>query len=226
MSTLDMSTLILAQITDLQRRVTAQDAIIESLKLEIIRLSRQNYSQTPSPHSNQFKPLPTPNRNTNRHVAPHGILPKPTIPLTPHSPAMNTSTNGVTPRRRPIVHSEASATGTATVPVPVALSAILNSGETVYIEAPVSRGPDRKFNKFATMETTFDGENLVVTACESIASLVGEKSDKPGTLLFKFFNGLCDAGVSDCRGTKLAPWKWCHVLRGDDKITLDALRAD
>jgi len=105
----DFNTILFAQITDLQGRVSKQDAVITALKAEVDRLSMTRIA----PHS---VPQGVP------HITPQWVphTPNSTSKKTPDAPF-----KGPNPRAKPKV----------SVPYPtMSISDVLNTDETVYME--------------------------------------------------------------------------------------------
>jgi hypothetical protein len=78
--------------------------------------------------------------------------------------------------------------------------------------------------KTSTVLATFDGTDLTVTQCDTVSSLVGLKTAKAGEILFKFMNGLKEAGLLE-RTFNALPWRLASVQRDGQKVTLAQLRA-
>jgi hypothetical protein len=85
-------------------------------------------------------------------------------------------------------------------------------------------GRDENGIKTSTVLATFDGTDLTVTECDTVPSLVGLKTPKAGEILFKFMNGLKEAGLIE-RTFNALPWRLASVQRDGQKVTLAQLRA-
>ena len=107
-------------------------------------------------------------------------------------------------------------------PAPIPLSEILTSGEVVTFG--IFTGRDENGIKTSTVLATFDGTDLTVTECATVPSLVGLKTPKAGEILFKFMNGLKEAGLIENTFNAL-PWRLASVQRNGQKVTLAQLRA-
>lgn len=108
------------------------------------------------------------------------------------------------------------------VPPTLALSEILNAGEVVTFGIFTGRDATGALQT-STAVATFDGTDLTVTECV-VGSLVGLKTSKAGEILFKFMNGLKEAGRID-RPFNALPWRLASVVRDGQKVTLAQLRA-
>jgi hypothetical protein len=105
---------------------------------------------------------------------------------------------------------------------PIALSELLNHGEVVTFG--IHTGRDAAGGTTTSLlTTTFDGTNLKVTGCDTVSSLIGTQSTKPGELLFKFMHGLVDAGLLQ-RTFNALPWRLASVMRNGLPVTLAQLR--
>lgn len=257
-----MTQMMLAQITDLQRRVTQQDNVIASLKMDVERLLGSGGN-----HSRSSPPMYTPgsmrggdtmrgthqgpgpvynarasNQRDNRGVHTHGS--NHSIPLTHIAPPPPSSTGttrdgaqGATQsakpdnkyndkRKRPQIVKPITVTANADEEraPPIALSALLKDGEKVTLSIGVGKDENGAFT-YTTCSATFTGDELCVTECEKVASMIGEKSDKPGALLYKFMTELKNGGHIQ-RMFKIAPWKLCSVVRDGKTMTLEELKSD
>jgi len=85
-------------------------------------------------------------------------------------------------------------------------------------------GRDENGIKTSTVLATFDGASLTVTECDTVRSLIGLKTSKAGEILFKFMNGLKEAGLIENTFNAL-PWRLASVQRDGQKVTLAQLRA-
>ena len=105
---------------------------------------------------------------------------------------------------------------------PIALSELLDKGEVVTFG--IHTGRDAAGGMTTSLLTaTFDGTNLKVTGCDTVKSLVGIQSAKPGEILFKFMYGLVEAGLLQ-RTFNALPWRLASVMRNGLPVTLAQLR--
>ena len=105
---------------------------------------------------------------------------------------------------------------------PITLSELLNQDEVVTFG--IHTGRDASGGKTTSLLTaTFDGTSLKVTGCDSVTSLIGLQSAKPGEILFKFMHGLIDAGLLQ-RTFNALPWRLASVMRNGLPVTLAQLR--
>lgn len=118
--------------------------------------------------------------------------------------------------------THASQTQTQDQPAPIPLSEILTADEVVTFG--IFTGRDENGIKTSTVLATFDGTDLTVTECDTVPSLVGLKTPKAGEILFKFMNGLKEAGLIE-RTFNALPWRLASVQRDGQKVTLAQLRA-
>jgi hypothetical protein len=105
---------------------------------------------------------------------------------------------------------------------PIALSDILKHDEVVTFGIHTGRDASGGMTT-SLLTTTFDGTNLKVTGCDSVSSLIGTQSTKPGEILFKFMHGLVDAGLLQ-RTFNALPWRLASVTRDGLPVTLAQLR--
>lgn len=198
--------MILAQLTDLQMRLTKQDETISALKTEVERLSGRPISYT----------------KQNSHTG-HSL--KTAVPLQykPHS-CDNTHTidtrqnNNVKNNRPQIVKPHTNITDK----VSYNLSDIIKKNEEITIK--VGTGKDEEGNFLSTYAyANFDGNDLIVTQCELVPSLIGLKTSKPGEILYKFMEELKNSGHIK-RTFSVGPWKLCFVQREGKLISLEELR--
>lgn len=106
---------------------------------------------------------------------------------------------------------------------PIPLSEILTTGEVVTFGIFTGRDETGAV-KTSTVLATFDGTDLTVTHCDTVRTLVGLKTSKAGEILFKFMNGLKEAGLIE-RTFNALPWRLASVQRDGQKVTLAQLRA-
>ena len=147
-----------------------------------------------------------------------------TIPLQPISqgrrPYLSQQEPSI-PSRTPLVSQSQSQPQEDTTQ-PITLSNILKHGEVVTFG--IHTGRDATGGMTTSLLTaTFDGTNLKVTGCDSVTSLIGIQSAKPGEILFKFMNGLVDAGLLQHTFNAL-PWRLASVMRNGLPVTLAQLR--
>jgi hypothetical protein len=220
-----MLQMMMAQITDLQRRITNQDDIIASLKHQVALISS---SPTPA-----YTPTSS---HSHTHTGTHSHIPT------------STHTTQIAPRKRPTIGngspSSAPTTGSASS-VPHqhrehreykdkdreqkvntwSLSSILSDGEEVTIGIGLDRDSKGHFATYTTLSAVFDNKDkqlLVTSAPPSSSSLIGLRSDKPGVILYKFMETLLSAGVIKDKFS-IAPWKLCSVVRDGKRIDLETL---
>ena len=203
-SCVDYTPVLLAQLTDLQMRVTTQDAVIAALKTEVERLSGRPIIVSDASTIRTSVPL-RPNMY-ERHSSAIGIR--------EHN---NGGTSAI--RSRPRLVSS----GTSQKYPTMSLSDVLKKDENVTIQVGTGRDSSSK-GAYTTAEAVFDGTDLTVTKCELIESLVGMKSSKPGEILFKFIDELKSAGHIN-KTFAIAPWRLCSVVRDGTKMTLEQLRS-
>ena len=237
MSSVDYTPVLLAQVTDLQMRLTTQESVIAALKAEVERLSGRpvNVSHPVASSGNTMRasvPL-LPTASLPRHDGPHAPRGYPRSPR-PDGAAHPRAFNGPTrdqrahngeqqqPRRqRPQVAGAGESQERVAHPT-MSLSDVLKNGEEVTMTVGTGKDSEGKWSEASAL-ATFDGTDLVVTRCELISSLVGMKSSKPGEILYKFIDGLTEAGHVK-RKFSIAPWKLCSVVRDGQKHTLEQLR--
>jgi hypothetical protein len=210
----DFTPVLLAQLTDLQMRVTKQDATIAALKAEVERLSGRSVapSDAASTMRTSVPLLPKPSGpRMNRDGANYQRPGRPTGNSAPRPAA------GGAGRARPKV-----APAEKTPRPTMTLADVLEQDETVSIEVHTGKDEEGNFVD-ATATATFDGTDLTVTECELVESLVGMKSSKPGEILYKFIDELKSAGHIK-RTFTIAPWKLCLVERDGIRSTLEELR--
>lgn len=205
-SPIDYTPIILAQLTDLQSRVTKQDAIITALLNTVERLSGQTVTVSDtmrtsvplrsheSRDTSSMRPL-----RSRPQVA--GVRPQVARPLRERAPF----------KPKESVHPS------------VSLSDVLSKDEHVTIQVGVGKNADGKFS-YTSALAIFDGSDLCVTECALVASLVGMKSSKPGEILYKFIDELKSSGHIK-RTFTIAPWKLCSVERDGKTMTLEEVRS-
>ena len=199
-STVDYTPIVLAQLTDLQGRVTKQDAVIAALLTTVERLSGQTITVSDTMRTS--------------------------VPLRSHDSATSFKRGrpqvaGVRPQvakgRAPFKPKDSQAYPS------VSLSDVLSKDEHVTIQVGTGKDADGKF-VYTSALAIFDGSDLVVTECPLVASLVGMKSSKPGEILYKFIDELKSSGHIK-RTFTIAPWKLCSVERDGKTMTLEEVRS-
>ena len=199
-STVDYTPIVLAQLTDLQGRVTKQDAVIAALLTTVERLSGQTITVSDTMRTS--------------------------VPLRSHDSATSFKRGrpqvaGVRPQvakgRAPLKPKDSQAYPS------VSLSDVLSKDEHVTIQVGTGKDTDGKF-VYTSALAIFDGSDLVVTECPLVASLVGMKSSKPGEILYKFIDELKSSGHIK-RTFTIAPWKLCSVERNGKTMTLEEVRS-
>jgi hypothetical protein len=210
-SAVDYTPVLLAQLTDLQMRVTKQDATIAALKAEVERLTGNTLTVPDTMRTSV--PLRSHESGDVRRNQMRGPR-----PATNGRPPFDrpSQANGV--RGRPKV----APTGDKPVRPTMSLSDVLKENEQVTIVVHTGKGADGEFID-TTAIASFDGTNLNVTECEEVKSLVGMKSAKPGEILYKFIDELKKSGVIQKTFT-IAPWKLCFVTRNGTRSSLEELR--
>ena len=104
----------------------------------------------------------------------------------------------------------------------ITLSDILNQGEVVTFG--IHTGRDASGGTTTSLLTAmFDGTTLTITGCESVPSLIGTQTSKPGEILFKFMHGLVHAKLLQ-RTFNALPWRLASVVRNGQTVTLAQLR--
>jgi hypothetical protein len=217
-SSIDYTPVILAQITDLQTRLTSQSNTIAILKGEIERLTGRHINDTADFTMKTSIPLRSHDntdtyrvqRNQRLNTNNYTII-RPSLDRTNGRAHTNTSV----PRNRPKVVTDNTHST-------MSLSDILENNETVTIQVGTGKDSEGKFT-YTTATAIFDGTNLNVTACELVESVVGMKSSKPGEILYKFIDELKSTGHIK-RTFTIAPWKLCFVERNGIRKSLEDLR--
>jgi len=246
MNSVDYTPVILAQLTDLQMRVTKQDTTIASLKAEVERLTGRSSGTTsmtsgadPStmrtsvplrPNASEYSPRYD-NRGTGSgtgsgtrsgHGAPGGRNDRPLrnfVPSTSTGCADNENRPTGMRRARPQV-----ATGSATGDRPtMTLADVLVKDEIVTLQVGTGKDAEGKFTN-TTALATFDGTELTITECALTPSIIGMKSAKPGEILYAFIQELYNSGQIK-KTFAIAPWKLCFVERNGIKKSLEELRS-
>jgi hypothetical protein len=243
----DMLAMLMAQVIDLQRRVTTQDSIINGLKndIDFLKGNRQSRDTTGGHMRDNTRNGTVVTRdavhnndrrggsggrydNTMNHSIP---LSSNTLPVMSGAGAPNNTDkyNKTTKISKPRIVNTNSSKKDSTSDShdgdknpPVALSAILKDGEEVIIQVGVGKDEDGNF-KNATCYATFYGSELTVVKCDLVEDIIGMKSEKPGAILYHFIDKLKDSGHIK-RSFTVAPWKLCSVIREGKRMTLEDLR--
>ena len=202
-STVDYTPIILAQLTDLQGRVTKQDAVIAALLTTVERLSGQTITVSDT-------------MRTSVPLRSHQSSDGPSFKR--GRPQVAGSRPQVAKGRGPLKPKDSQAYPS------VSLSDVLSKDERVTIQVGTGKDTDGKF-VYTSALAIFDGSDLVVTECPLVASLVGMKSSKPGEILYKFIDELKSSGHIK-RTFTIAPWKLCSVERDGKTMTLEEVRSD
>ena len=226
-SSIDYTPVLLAQLTDLQMRVTNQDATIAALKADVERLTGRSVGVSDAstmrtsvplrPSAQEYKPRNDfrPRGDFRPHNGPHDGS-RPRSPFVPRD-----TTDGAAPRSRPRVAGANSGDATHKHPT-MSLSDVLKKDETVTIHVGI--GTHSTPFAHTNAQATFDGTDLTVTSCELVKSLVGMKSSKPGEILYRFMEELKEGGhIKSTFG--IAPWRLCFVERNGVRVSLEELRS-
>ncbi len=231
-----MIQMLLAQITDLQRRVTTLESASGSASGSTTRGT--NVAAAPFTPATQFTPQGMRTGVTGtRNIVKHSV------PLQNGSGPSDSYEQRKQPRGKPRVGGTNDAAGAprtrgpriGTVPreatataegghsaPPVALSAILNDGECVTMTIGTGKDEDGNFTN-TTCTATFKDEQFTVTASELAPELVDKTFKAPGEVLYKFMDQLKQNGHIK-RTFSVAPWKLCTVERDGKSVTLQELR--
>jgi hypothetical protein len=228
MSSVDYTPVILAQLTDLQMRLTKQDAQIAALKAEVERLSGKSITvaTTQLPDVRNIMNTSVPLRpnfgagqrdyTSSRDYAPHnGVRNNQDSSRDKY----NKQDKYDSPRARPKVANTENTTKT----IPMTLSDVVHKDEVVTIQVGTGKDSEGKFT-YTTAKAVFDGADLCVESCELAPSIVGLKSSKPGEILYKFIDELKSTGHIK-RTFTIAPWKLCFVERSGVRKSLEELRS-
>jgi len=208
-----MIQMILAQITDLQRRITNQDAVIVCLKDEIASLrgtgQRSPHTIAPRPPIHAT-PSPTTESTDDEKQQQRPLRKRPGI--APIPPATGTGGTGGTGEEKKEQRSQWN------------LSTLLNENEEVTFSVGLGRDDRGMHSQFTTLSSTFDGKEFLVTSAveKCTKEMIGMKSDKPGAILFKFIELLYENSIIHEKFS-IAPWKLCSVIRGGKRLTLEYL---
>ena len=201
----DYSPIILAQLTDLQSRVTKHDALLSALLSTVERLSGQTVTvndtmRTSVPLRSHESGDASGFKRGRPQVA--GTRPQVAKPLKGRTP--------LKPKEGQVYPS-------------VSLSDVLAKDEQVTIQVGIGKDTDGKF-VYTSALAIFDGSDLCVSECALVSSLVGMKSSKPGEILYKFIDELKSTGRIK-RTFTIAPWKLCSVQRNGKTMTLEEVRS-
>ena len=183
-------------VLNLQQRVVCMENSIAFLTREVHRLSQT------APHAPQ---------------ASHQGF-QTTIPLQPTSHGRRPYLPQQEPSPRAPLVSQSQQEDTQ----PISLSELLDKGEVVTFGIHTGRDASGGMTT-SLLTTTFDGTHLKVTGCDTVKSLVGIQSAKPGEILFKFMYGLVEAGHLQ-RTFNALPWRLASVMRNGLPVTLAQLR--
>lgn len=196
--------LILAQLTDLQTRVTNQEGVINSLKQEIDYLSGTK-STTLSAGAAPF----TPSKNKQ--------MMKTSIPLKGSISGPSGFSAPGAPKKKPQVGKPFVA---SVVPMQqFSVSDLLNEGEEVTFQIKLSR--DDTSN--VTCKAQYSDGAFTITDAEHVSDFVGKTFDKAGAILFKYIEILKEKGLYKWTTVKIKPWRLGHVVRDGNTITLEQL---
>ena len=226
-STVDYTPVLLAQLTDLQMRVTKQETTISALKAEVERLTGHSVTvndtmRTSVPlRSHDTRDVKRPSTGRSTGYAPTG-RPQQQRPATGSGSGAGSGAGAPTGvARRPKIAPSVASGDKPNRPT-MSLSDVLKEGESVTIQVGTGKDSEGNFTN-TTAEATFDGTDLVVNECELVESLIGMKSSKPGEILYKFIDELKNDGHIKKTFT-IAPWRLCFVTRNGVKQTLEELR--
>jgi hypothetical protein len=210
MSSVDYTPVLLAQLTDLQMRITKLESMNATLTSEVERLSGKPVITDPTMRTSvPLRPKPMSDFKTQSNT--RGARVQSRVPRD----------DARAPRSRPKVATERDTKRQGERPT-MSLSDVLHSGEEVTIQVGTGKDEEGNFT-YTTASSTFDGTELTVTECELVDSLVGMKSAKPGEILYKFIDELKSAGHIK-RTFTIAPWKLCFVERDGNRMSLEELR--
>jgi hypothetical protein len=236
MSNIDYTPVILAQITDLQLRITKQDGIISSLKAEVERLSghtinvRDTTMQTSIP-LRSIQQLQNTNINTNTRNRDRNRINNPRDDYNQDNKEnINPKENHHNHRHREREHNynqqrvnhhshNHNQNNNNYTENTFNLANILNEKERVTIEVNTQSDNNGKTSAIAE----FNGKELVIIECELVPSLIGMKSSKPGEILYRFIQELKSIGHIQ-KLFSIAPWKLCFVERNGIRSNLEQLR--
>jgi hypothetical protein len=227
-SSVDYTPVILAQLTDLQMRVTKQESTIASLKAEVERLTGRSVGvsdastmRTSVPlRSNAHEYKPRDNFSGRSEFKPRGDYAPRDGTRPPRADFV--PRDGARPHRsRPQVATSV-ASGEGHKHPTMTLADVLVKDEMVTLQVGTGKDAEGKFTTTAAL-ASFDGTDLTIISCDLATSLVGMKSSKPGEILYKFIDELKNSGHIKKTFT-IAPWKLCFVERNGIKKSLEELR--
>jgi hypothetical protein len=213
-----MIQMLLAQVTDLQRRVmtleaaaAATAAATANAKMPSLRGPGPVAAAPAAFHASGP-------RNTVKH----------SVPLQSGGAGRSNATDSK-PRGKPRIgatggapRAERTERPERTGPPPVALTAILNDGEDVTMTIGTGKDEEGNFTN-TTCVAVFEGEQFTVTEAELAPELVNQTFKTPGEALYKFMDQLKQNGHIK-RTFSVAPWKLCSVERDGKTVTLQDLR--
>ncbi len=207
MSAVDYMPVLLAQITDLQLRVTKQESVLSAMKTELERLTGRNINvSNDTTVKTSVALLPT---SSNTYVKQNRGTP---------SPRDGSSSGERTARKRPQIAKGDDSRGKE-----LTIKDVLKPNEEVTLQIGTGKDSEGNFT-YTTAIAVFDGSDLNVTKCDLVSSLVGTKSSKPGEILYKFIDLLKENGHIK-RTFSIAPWKLCFVERDGKRLSLEQLRS-
>ena len=233
-SSVDYTPVILAQLTDLQMRVTKQEATIASLKAEVERLTGRSVGvsdastmRTSVPlrsNAHEYKPRDnfTPRGDFVPRTDYKGRNGDNRVPRGDFVPRDGARASNAVTRSRPQVATSVTSGDGHKHPT-MTLADVLVKDEMVTLQVGTGKDAEGKFTTTAAL-ASFDGTDLTITACDLAPTIVGMKSSKPGEILYKFIDELKNAGHINKTFT-IAPWKLCFVERNGIKKSLEELRS-
>ena len=219
-STVDYTPIVLAQLTDLQGRVTKQDAVIAALLTTVERLSGQTI--TVSDTMRTSVPLRSHESRDTSGMRPLRSRPQ-VAGVRPQVAGVRPQVAGVRPQTANPIKARLPFKPKDSAYPSVSLSDVLAKDERVTVQVGIGKDADGKFS-YTSALALFDGSDLVVTECALVGSLVGMKSSKPGEILYKFIDELKSSGHIK-RTFTIAPWKLCSVERDGKTMTLEEVRS-
>lgn len=211
-----MIQMLLAQVTDLQRRVMTLEAANATVTTKMPSL--RGPGPVASAPSAFYASGP---RNTVKH----------SVPLQSGAGAAGAgpgrfNATDSKPRGKPRIGATGGASRPErperTGPPPVALTAILNDGEDVTMTIGTGKDEEGNFTNTSCV-AVFEGEQFTITDAELAPELVNQTFKTPGEALYKFMDQLKQNGHIK-RTFSVAPWKLCSVERDGKTVTLQDLR--
>ena len=103
----------------------------------------------------------------------------------------------------------------------VRFSDILQQGEIVYLTLAIGQYEDG-YPILSICATVYNGHLFTVSSCEDVPHMVGQRSEKPGRLLYAFIRGLKRAGKLQ-HEPKGSVWRHCHVKRDGKHLSFTRL---